>query len=390
MINFNNKIKSLSDYPFERLRSLFSFIKKKHRRKLLDLSIGQPHHSYPSFVKRIIQRESNKWHLYPPLAGLEDLRKAYKNWLVRRFNLKTNSLTEDVLPLSGTREGLFLVALTLDINNIVVPNPFYQAYIGASLFQKSKVNYLTSSSLKTGFFNLKELEKNLQNKKSIVYFCSPSNPEGRIAPSSYIKKLIKIVRENNAVLIIDECYIDIYYKTRPEGSIKVCEEVGKDLKNILIFHSLSKRSNIAGMRSGFIVGDEGIISLFKRLRSYCAPAIPIPIQLVSAKLWEDDKHVKNNRLEYAKKVNYADKVLSKYKMYKKPDAGFYLWIYVKDGEKFAKELFAKYNIKVMPGKYLAKGFRNNPGKEYVRVALVQTFAQTKYAIDKIAELLECQ
>ena len=389
MYKLNSNISKLSDYPFERLRLLLEKIMPKDISKITDLSIGQPYHKVPSFIKTTILKESNKWNLYPPILGIKDLRDAYKNWLKRRFNLKELFFEEDIVPLSGTREGLFSIALTLNINNIVVPNPFYQAYLGATVFQKSAIKFLGKPNENNPFYDLAELEKNLQEKDSLIYFCSPSNPQGKIASFDYIKKLIKLIRKYRAVLIIDECYSDIYYQEIPQGAIKVCEELGKGLKNILIFHSLSKRSNVAGMRSGFVVGDKNIINLFKKIRSYGAPSMPLPIQLASVRLWNDDEHVYKNINKYKKKINYANSILSKYRLYEKPEAGFYLWINVKNGESFTKELFKKYYIKVMPGEYLAKGNKKNPGKEYVRVALVENYVTSKFAIDKIAEFLKC-
>ncbi len=389
MRKLNQKIKNLSDYPFDRLRELLSKVILPENSRVIDLSIGQPYHDIPSFVKSTILNAGEKWHLYPPIAGIKDLRAAYLGWLKRRFKLDKNFFSEDILPLSGTREGLFSVVLTLNINNIIVPNPFYQAYLGASLFQNLNIKYLGSDNANNSFFDLEDLEKNLKGKRSLVYFCSPSNPQGKVASFLYIKKLINLVRKHDAVLIVDECYTDIFFKKIPEGAIKVCEELGEGLKNILIFHSLSKRSNVAGMRSGFVVGDKEIIYLFKRLRSYSAPSMPIPIQLASAKLWNDEKHVLRNRQEYEKKFNYANRVFSEYEFYEKTEAGFYLWINVGNGSNFAKELYKEHLIKVMPGEYLANGEKNNPGKKYIRIALVHNFIESRNAINKIAQLLKC-
>ncbi len=390
MIYLNNHIKKLSDYPFERLRRLLSEAIDVNKKNTLDMSIGQPYHEIPDFVEKILIEAGNKWHLYPPVAGIKELRESYKNWLKRRFNLKKNFLVDEVLPLSGTREGLFSIAITLDFENVIVPNPFYQAYIASSLIHKSSVEYLGRNNTESSFFNLSDLEKRLSKKKSLVYLCSPSNPQGKIINFQYMKDIIKLIRKYNSVMVVDECYSDIYYHDVPKGAIKACEEIGNGLKNILIYHSLSKRSNVAGMRSGFVVGDKRIISLFKRLRSYSAPSIPIPIQLASAKLWDDDKHVVDNRKEYERKINYANKIFSKYSFYKKPEAGFYLWINVKDGEKFTKNLYSKYKIKVMPGKYLSKGNKKNPGKNFIRISLVHNFKKCKNAIDKIDEIIKCQ
>ena len=173
------------------------------------------------------------------------------------------------------------------------------------------------------------------------------------------------------------------------GGIQVCQENGKSLKNILIFHSLSKRSNLAGLRSGFVVGDKNILKLFSKLRGYSAPTIPLPIQTLSAKLWSDEKHVEESRKNYNIKFNYADKVLGPFNCYRRPEAGFYLWMNVGNGERFAKELYKNFNLKVMPGKYLSEGKKNNPGKAFVRVSLVHSNNKSKEAINKIARQLKC-
>ena len=199
MRKLNQKIKNLSDYPFDRLRELLSKVILPENSRVIDLSIGQPYHDIPSFVKSTILNAGEKWHLYPPIAGIKDLRAAYLGWLKRRFKLDKNFFSEDILPLSGTREGLFSVVLTLNINNIIVPNPFYQAYLGASLFQNLNIKYLGSDNANNSFFDLEDLEKNLKGKRSLVYFCSPSNPQGKVASFLYIKKLINLVRKHSDI-----------------------------------------------------------------------------------------------------------------------------------------------------------------------------------------------
>ena len=190
-------------------------------------------------------------------------------------------------------------------------------------------------------------------------------------------------------MVLDECYTDIYTKIKPVGGMEICQKTKAGLNNVCIFHSLSKRSNVAGLRSGFVVGDKKIIKLFSKLRSYSAPTIPLPIQTLSAMLWSDEKHVLKSRELYKSKFDYADKKLSKFSLYKRPDAGFYLWLNVGNGEKFTKSLYKNFSLKVMPGSFLAKGKTENPGESFVRVSLVHNLSKSKKAIDKIEKQIKC-
>ena len=387
MVLFNNNIDNVSNYPFDRLRNLLSTTNKGKRLKEIDLSIGQPYQKIPEFIKEIISNSFDKWNLYPPVGGVPELKMSYLNWLRRRFDVSDIVSEENILPLAGSKEGLFSIALALAYKNIIVPNPFYQVYLGPSIINKASICYLDADDENDFLFDLEKLSQKIEKQKSLVYFCAPSNPQGKNASYSYLEKLIRIVQKNNAVLIVDECYIDIYTNSKPVGVLKVCADNNNKLNNILIFHSLSKRSNVAGLRSGFITGDKKIIAHYKKLRNYSAPTIPIPLQLASAALWNDDKHAEENRKLYRDKFKYVDKRLSNYACYNKPESGFYLWLNVNDGQKFTKKLYERDAIKVMPGEYLSFGTDLNPGKKYIRVALVHEFSVCKHAINKISELL---
>ena len=381
----NKEIKKLPDYPFDRLRSLLSNIQVNS--EVTDMSIGQPMHKVPYFIKEIIYNQKDKWNEYPPLSGIPALQTSYLDWLKTRFKVDKFFDESNIIPLSGTREGLFSIALALNTKQICLPNPFYQVYLGPSLLYSIQKSFLILNDENNFLFDLKKLKFLLKDNPSLVYFCSPSNPQGKITSYEYLAELINIVRFYNSVLIVDECYIDIFYNKVPVGTLEVCYKKGKSLSNILIFHSLSKRSNAAGLRSGFLIGDAKIINCYRKLRSYSAPTIPIPIQLASAELWKNKKHVSDNRKLYKQKVKYADKVFKDYHLYTSPEAGFFLWFKVKDGEKFAKKLYSKYAIKVMPGEYLAYGKNKNPGKEYVRIALVHTQMKNNNGLNKISKLL---
>ena len=278
----NKEIKKLPAYPFDRLRSLLA--NTNANGDIIDMSIGQPMHNTPDFIKDIIYNEKDNWNIYPTVSGIPALQKAYLDWLKNRFKVDKFFDEKNIIPLSGTKEGLFSIAMTLNTKQICLPNPFYQVYLGPSLLDKMQKSFLISSIDNNFLFDFKKLKLLLQNNPSVVYFCSPSNPQGKIASYEYIFELIKIVRFYNSVLIVDECYIDIFYDKVPTGALEVCYNKGKSLSNILIFHSLSKRSNVAGLRSGFLIGDEKIINSYRKFRSYSAPTIPIPIQMASAEL----------------------------------------------------------------------------------------------------------
>ena len=290
----NKEIKKLPGYPFDRLRSLLANTNTANN-KVIDMSIGQPMHKIPNFINDIIYKAKDNWNAYPPLSGIPSLQMAYLDWLKNRFNVGKFFDEKNIIPLSGTREGLFSIAMTLNTRQICLPNPFYQVYLGPSLLENTQKSFLISNEDNNFLFDLKKLKLLLQNNPSLVYFCSPSNPQGKIASYEYIFELIKIVRFYNSVLIVDECYIDIFYDKVPAGTLEVCYKTGKSLDNVLIFHSLSKRSNVAGLRSGFLIGDEKIINSYRKFRSYSAPTIPIPIQMASAELWKNKKHVLENR-----------------------------------------------------------------------------------------------
>ena len=285
---------------FQRLNILLEGIEAPKNKKELILSIGEPQHKPPKFIKEIIDKNFSKWSKYPPTLGMEKLNIASINWVKRRFKLTEDIINykDNIVQLAGTREGLFNVALALTPrkkNNlkpaILIPDPFYQVYAGASRI--SGADPIFVSSLKKNNFipAFSNVSKETLNRTSIIYVCSPSNPEGVSLKIEDWKNLIFLARNNNATLIVDECYTDIYSETPPIGVLEACKILNTDISNIISFHSLSKRSNVPGFRSGFAVGDKNIITSFKKLRHYCAGQQPIPIQEAATALWNDDDHM---------------------------------------------------------------------------------------------------
>ena len=390
---FNENLELLNDYPFQRLNDLLKGIETPKGKKGCILSIGEPQHKPPKFVKEIINKNYIKWGKYPPTLGMDKLNIASINWVKRRFKLTKDMVNykDNIVQLAGTREGLFNIALALNPrkkNNlkpaILIPDPFYQVYAGASRI--SGADPIFVSSLKENDFipAFSNVDKKILSRTSLIYVCSPSNPEGVSLKLKDWKDLIFFFFFNNAALIVDKCYTDIYPDTPPMGVLEACEILNTDISNIISFHSLSKRSNLPGFRSGFAVGDKDIITNFKKLRHYCAGQQPIPIQEAATALWDDDDHAKKNRKKYKKKFEIAKAIFKKSYGFYMPDGGFYLWLNVGNGEKITQELWRKEGIKVMPGSYLS---RTETSKAYIRVALVGSIIETNSALKNIYNLL---
>ena len=390
---FNEDLELLNDYPFQKLNNLLKGIQIPKNKIALILSIGEPQHKPPKFIKEIINKNYMKWGKYPPTLGMEQLNIASINWLKRRFNLTKGMVNhkDNIIQLAGTREGLFNIALALNPktkNNlkpaILIPDPFYQVYAGASRISGADPIFI--SSLKENNFipAFSQVDKKTLSRTSIIYVCSPSNPEGVSLKLKDWKDLIFLARSNNATLIVDECYTDIYSSFAPMGVLEACEKLNTNISNIVSFHSLSKRSNVPGFRSGFAVGDINILNNFKKLRHYCAGQQPIPIQEAATALWNDDIHAEKNRQKYKKKFQIAKSIFKKNYGCYMPDGGFYLWLNVGNGEEITKELWNKKGIKVMPGSYLS---RLESSKAYIRVALVGSIKETNSALKNIYNLL---
>ena len=390
---FNENLELLNDYPFQRLNNLLKGIEVPKNKKGLILSIGEPQHKPPKFIKEIIDKNFSKWSKYPPTLGMEKLNIASINWVKRRFKLTKDIINykDNIVQLAGTREGLFNVALALTPrkkNNlkpaILIPDPFYQVYAGASRISGADPIFVRSLRKNNFIPAFSNISKETLNRTSIIYVCSPSNPEGTSLKLEDWKNLIFLARNNHATLIVDECYTDIYSETPPIGVLEACKILNTDISNIISFHSLSKRSNVPGFRSGFAVGDKNIITSFKKIRHYCAGQQPIPIQEAATALWNDDDHAEKNRKKYKQKFQMAKNIFKKENCFYMPDGGFYLWLNVGNGEKITQELWQKEGIKVMPGSYLSK---TSASKKYIRVALVGNISETNTALKNIYKLL---
>lgn len=395
---YNTDLDRLTDYPFDRLRALLGPLEPPRDLSPLIMSLGEPQHAPPAILADTVAANGDLWGKYPPVAGSPDLLQAITVWLNRRYGLADGMIdsSQHIVAVSGTREALYMVGdLTISErkNNqlpaVLIPNPFYQVYIGAAVMARAEPVYLAATS-ETGFLpDFSRLSDETLNRTALAYLCTPANPQGAIADLDYLKNAINLARRHDFVLAVDECYAEIYDQNPPPGALQACAELGGGLENVLIFHSLSKRSNAPGLRSGFVAGDPELIKKLKTLRNYGGASIPGPLMAASAALWRDEDHVDANRILYREKFDRADQLLAGRFGYYRPEGGFYLWLNVGDGEKAAARLWAEAGIRVIPGAYLANRGADglNPGQSYIRIALVQSPAMVSEALGRLVQSL---
>ncbi|PKQ02097.1 MAG: aspartate aminotransferase [Alphaproteobacteria bacterium HGW-Alphaproteobacteria-12] len=375
-----------------------------------DSHLPFPQHPFPGFVMEEISRNSALFGKYPPIVGTAEFRNAAAGWLGRRYGIaeaigKGRALDPEtqILPVNGTREALFNIAQIATPPDkagkrpaILMPNPFYQCYAAAALAAGAEPVYIAATR-ETGFMpDFEALPEELLARTAMIYFCSPANPQGSVASLDYLKRLITLAREHAIVLAIDECYADIYDREPPAGALEaalgMAGEGADPFANIIVFHSLSKRSSLPGLRSGFCAGERALMQRFRNFRNIAAPQVPLPLMAASAACWNDDAHAAVNRDLYRAKIDAAERVLGNRFGFYRPPGGFFLWLDVGDGETAARELWAKAGVKVLPGAYLSRedspyGPGGNPGTAYIRVALVDGEAETEEALARMAEVL---
>ena len=392
----NERLDLLRDYPFRRLNSLLADMRPPVGKKELIMSIGEPQHPYPEFVNRILADNSELWGKYPPTPGTRELRVSIADWLHRRYGLTSIQIDPDknVLPVAGTREALFSIALMATPQGtggprpaILMPDPFYQIYSGAAIMAGAEPVYLPTSE-DTGFLpDLSRLPQGTLHRTALAYVCSPSNPQGAAATPEQFSQYIKMARKYDFILAVDECYSEIYFGEPLPGVLTTCDQLDALTKNVLTFHSLSKRSNVPGLRSGFVAGDQRLIKSFGQLRQYTGNASPGPVLAVATALWKDESHVEVNRKLYQEKFDDAEMLLGKHPCFYKPEGGFYLWLKVGDGEAVTQTLWKEAGVKVMPGRFLSAENSKAPGAAYIRVALVHSRQKTAEGLRRIAALL---
>lgn len=392
----NPDLLKLQPYPFEKLRQLFADLQPPEDKSAIALSIGEPKHPSPQFVVQTLADNLGKLSNYPLTAGIPDLRGAIATWLERRFMLPEVDPESQVLPVNGTREALFAVAQAVvspDPQALVLsPNPFYQIYEGAALLAGAQPLFINCNA-STGFLpDFDAVTHEQWQRCQLLFICSPGNPTGAVMPIEELQRLIRLAREHDFVIASDECYSEIYFNEDqpPPGLLQASAAMGdSDYRNCLVFHSLSKRSNLPGLRSGFVAGDASILENFLKYRTYHGCAMPPHHQIASVAAWEDETHVIENRSRYREKFKAVMDVLSGHLEVSMPDAGFYLWPKTPVVEtEFARQLYAHEHVTVLPGSYLAREAQGcNPGTHRVRMALVAEQAQCVEAAERIVNRL---
>ncbi len=405
-MNINPRLETLPDYPFDRLRSLLEGIGSPDNVTPISLAVGEPQQPVPSWVSTIVQDHDHCWNNYPPFAGTPELRGAIAGWLDRRFGLTPNDLDPQthILACAGSREALYLLPTWLvpETKNgkrpiVAMPNPFYHVYGTGALASGAESLYL-SATHETGFLpDLDSLDAETLERLSILFVCSPANPQGVIATTEYLEHAIRLARQHDFVVVSDECYAEIYDHTPPPSALQVCHEVaessdandGSLYDRVIVVNSLSKRSNGAGLRSGFVAGDPVIIEGYGRFRSYIAASIPFPIDAASVALWNDDRHVEDIRAYYRRNIDVAEAVIGDRFGFYRPPGGFFLWLDVGDGEAAAKTLWRDAGVKVLPGAHTSRDDPqgNNPGASYIRIALVNDEATIRTACERLVKVL---
>ena len=339
---------------------------------IINMTIGEPKHPFPGWVGPTLIEAIAEFNSYPDNNGTPELRKSIGGFLNRRYGVNMD-IDSQLMALNGTREGLFnaVVALCQTDSNILIPNPFYQVYTVAAMAIGAQPVYLPAST-KSGFLpDLDTLTSAELNKTSAFFLCSPSNPQGAVASVDYWMRLIALAETYDFKIFADECYSEIYRRSPPPGALEVSAQMGADPERVVAFHSLSKRSNLPGLRSGFVASGAKNIARIKQLRAYAGCPVAGPIQHVSAQVWADEDHVVTNRQLYCGKFEAADHIFANIQSYNSPEAGFFLWLPVEDDEVAALKLWTETGVRVLPGSYLGQvANEQNPGSGYIRVALV--------------------
>lgn len=393
----NPDLSLLQPYPFEKIRQLLTCCDVSSHARIA-LSVGEPKHAAPSFVHDALLASLPDLEKYPTTTGTTALRESIAQWLSKRFHLPhpADSLAEaHVLPVSGTREALFAIAQCLldrtqNERDVLMPNPFYQIYEGATLLAGCKPAFYAIDDNTDE--NLAAIPDSALESAQMLYLCNPGNPTGAVASKQALMALIERARRHNVIVVSDECYSEIYREEAgpPVGLLEAAASAGlDDFSGCLAFHSLSKRSNLPGLRSGFVAGDANLIRSFTQYRTYHGCTLPLPTQAASAVAWADEDHVKANRAAYDAKYEAVLPILKTVMTVQKPDAGFYLWPTLHCDDKLAtQKLHAEENVAVVPGSYLAREVDgSNPGQQRIRLALVAPLAECEEAAHRIARCL---
>ena len=389
---FPERFSNLPAYAFPRLRALLD--QHAPGGDVLHMTIGEPKHAFPAWVADVIAEHSAEFNKYPPNEGSPELLQSIATWLQKRYGVEV-SPTEQIMALNGTREGLYNAAMALCPETlggkppvILIPNPFYQVYMVAALSIGAEPVFVPATA-ENGFLpDYTALPSEVLDRTAIAYLCSPSNPQGAVASRAYWQDLLGLAEKHDFQIFADECYSEIYRDTPPVGGLQMAAEFGADPERVVVFHSLSKRSNLAGLRSGFASAGPRSIAQLKQLRTYSGAPLPLPLQRAATKVWADEAHVIENRALYGEKFEMADEIFAGVSGYNSPEAGFFLWLDVGDGEAAALKLWQETGVRVLPGAYLSRDVQGeNPGKKYIRVALVAPKNEAEQGLIRLRDCL---
>jgi len=395
----NPDLNKLHPYPFARLARLKTGITPPQDMDHIPLSIGEPRHTPPHFVSRELPGHLHRLSTYPLTRGGSTLRETITKWLTMRYDLGINTINAEhqVLPVNGTREALFAFAQAVVDRStrpiVIMPNPFYQIYEGAALLAGAEPWYLNSTADTNFLPDFSTVPADIWRRCQLVYLCSPGNPAGAVAGLDILQQLIHLADEHDFIIASDECYSEIYFDDNkpPPGLLQAAAMMGRDsFQRCIVFHSLSKRSNLPGLRSGFVAGDAEIMKQFLLYRTYHGSAMPPHTQAASSKAWSDEQHVIDNRHLYRKKIAAVLEILSPVITVSHPEAGFYLWAATPVADTgFARELYARQNVTVLPGTFLSREANGiNPGENRVRMALVAPLDECIDAAKRIRNFIE--
>lgn len=397
----NPNLSKLQPYPFEKLRQLFAGVTPNAQYREIKLSIGEPQHATPEFIKQALTAGLGGLANYPTTQGIPALRQAIAAWMARRYGLEGINPETEILPVNGSREALFAFAQTVidpsrgHVPLVVSPNPFYQIYEGAAYLAGAEPRFLNMLPENDFALDLDSLSNADWSRVQLMYVCSPGNPTGKVLNLDDWKKLFALSDNHGFVIASDECYSELYFEEgkAPLGGLQAAKLLGRSNERLVMFSSLSKRSNVPGMRSGFVAGDAAILKKFLLYRTYHGAAMCPAVQAASVAAWNDEAHVVENRRLYAEKFAQVTPIVSSVLQTGMPDASFYLWARVNADSgitdtEFARRLLAEYNVVVLPGSFLAREANGvNPGAGFVRIALVAPLAETIEAAERIKQFV---
>ncbi|MDP2231645.1 succinyldiaminopimelate transaminase [Methylotenera sp.] len=399
----NPNLNLLQPYPFQRLRDLFKGTTPNVNYSAINLSIGEPKHATPHLIKDALVNNLSGLASYPTTIGSIELRTAISNWISRRYGIPALNPDTSILPVTGSREALFAFAQVV-INNsktkpiVISPNPFYQIYEGAAFLAGAEPYFLNTLPENQHAMDFESVPVDILNRTQLVYICSPGNPSGKVMSLNQWKTIFELSDKYGFIIAADECYSEIYFDeaTPPLGALQAAHKLGRDYNNLIIFSSLSKRSNVPGMRSGFVAGDVRIIEKFALYRTYHGCAMNPAVQAASMTAWNDEAHVIENRRLYAEKFKTVTPLLKGALALEMPDAAFYLWAKINQANgrqlsdtEFALRLYRDFNVTVLPGSYLAREAHGiNPGKNFVRLALVAKLDECVEAANRIQKMCD--